>query len=107
LVSIGFSLTRYQLKTEISESLMISALSLIVHPLVAFVLAEYVLGLSPEYVRVAVLLAAMPPGMNVYIFATMYERAVALAASSVLIATTLSVATITVWLYILHTVLPA
>ena len=105
LVGIGATLTRYQLKAELSESLMVSGLSLLVHPLLAFLLAEYVFGLEPDYVRVAVVLAAMPPGMNVYIFAVMYERAVAMAASTVLIATSLSVATITVWLFILRHVL--
>ncbi len=47
----------------------------------------------------------MPPGMNVYIFALMYDRAVALSASAVLIATGLSIATISVWLLILDAVL--
>lgn len=102
LIGIGASLTRYELKAELSESLMVSMLSLVVHPLIAFVLADRVFAMEPEYVRVAVLLAAMPPGMNVYIFATMFGRAVALAASAVLIATTLSVGTITVWLFILR-----
>ena len=106
LVGIGASLTRYQMKSELSESLAVSALSLGLHPTITFVLAHWVFGLAPEYVRVAVILAAMPSGMNVYIFAAMYDRAVALAASVVLVATTLSIATITIWLFILRAVLP-
>lgn len=107
LFGVGASLTRYRLKAELSESLMVSTLALIVHPLIAFVLADRVFALAPEYVRVAVILAAMPPGMNVYIFAVMYDRAVALAASVILVATTLSVATITLWLYVLRHLVPA
>ena len=99
LVGIGAALARYTLKAELSESLMVSALALFLHPLIALILAHWVFGLPAEYVRAAVILAAMPPGMNVYIFAAMYDRAVALAASTVLIATTLSVATISFWLF--------
>lgn len=101
LVGLGAAFTRYELKAEFGESLMVSALSLIVHPGVAFLITHAWLGLPPEYVRAAVVIAAMPPGMNVYIFATMYDRAVALSASAVLVATALSVATITGWLAVL------
>jgi predicted permease len=43
----------------------------------------------------------MPPGMNGYIFASLYDRAVGTAANAVLIGTSLSVGTITVWLALL------
>lgn len=102
LVGIGATLTRYRMKAELSESLMVSALSLFLHPAVALVLSHWVFDLPMEYVSVAVIVASMPPGMNVYIFATLYNRAVALAASTVLIATTLSVVTISFWLWVVH-----
>ena len=53
----------------------------------------------------AVALAAMPPGVNIYIFATLYDRAVELAASALLLSTALSVISITVWLYVADTAL--
>jgi predicted permease len=105
LVGMGAALTRYAVRAEVAESAMVSLLSLIVHPLIAFVLTHWVMGLSPDYVRAAVIIAAMPPGMNVYIFALMYDRAVALSASAVLIATGFSIATISIWLLILDAVL--
>jgi predicted permease len=40
--------------------------------------------------------------MNIYLFAVMYDRAVNLAASAFLLGTTLSVLTVTVWLYVLN-----
>ena len=45
--------------------------------------------------------AAMAPGINAYVFANMYGRAKRVAASSVLLATGLSVGTVWVWLAIL------
>lgn len=107
LVGIGAALTRYQLKAELSESLMVSALALVLHPLITLTLAHFVLGLAPETVRVAVIVAAMPPGMNIYVFAAMYDRAVALSASALLIATGLSIATISGWLLLMNAILPA
>ena len=98
LVGIGAALTRYSLKAELSEAMAVSLLSLFWHPFIAFILSYYVFGLSGDFIRAAVIVAAMPPGINVYIFATMYDRAVALSASTFLIATPASILTIAFWL---------
>ena len=105
LVGIGASLTRYRISAEIPETLMVSGLTLLLHPAIAFALAHFVFALSPELVRAAVVVAAMPPGMNVYVFALMYDRAVSLSASAILVATALSVVTVTAWLSLLNAVL--
>jgi len=102
LVGVGAAMTRYQMKADLPEAGMVAALSLILHPAIAFALAHYVFALPPDAVRAAVTLAAMPPGMNIYLFAVMYDRAVNLAASAFLLATTLSVFTVTVWIYLLN-----
>ena len=51
--------------------------------------------------RSAVMTAAMAPGVNAFLFANLYGVAKRVAASTVLIATALSIATIWVWLQIL------
>ncbi|MGB7285454.1 MAG: AEC family transporter [Salaquimonas sp.] len=102
LVGIGAALTRYQIKAEFSEALMVSSLSLILHPLIAFIITHMIFGLPIELVRAAVIIGAMPPGMNVYIFAAMYDRAVSLSASAIVIATALSIFTISAWLWLLE-----
>jgi len=102
LVGIGAAMTRYQMKAQLPEAGMVAALSLILHPTIAFVLSHYVFQLPPDAVRAAVTLAAMPPGMNIYLFAVMYDRAVNLAASAFLLATTLSVLTASFWIYVLN-----
>ena len=50
--------------------------------------------------------AAMAPGVNSYVFASMYSRGQAQAASAVLLATALLVLTASVWLAILGGVWP-
>jgi hypothetical protein len=98
LFGLGGVLTRYSLKREIGEAGMTSAVSLLLHPFLVWVLADKVFALPPEFVRGAVVIAAMPTGVNGYVFAQMYDRAVGTAASGVLLATLLSVVTITGWL---------
>ncbi|MBO6540000.1 MAG: AEC family transporter [Rhizobiaceae bacterium] len=104
LVGIGASMTRYRLGANLGETGMIAALSLLVHPAITFGLVHYIFALPPDMQRAAVTLAAMPPGMNIYLFAVMYDRAVNLAASTFLLATMLSVLTATFWIYVLDRV---
>lgn len=101
LFSLGGVLTRYKLRDEVTEASMVSIMSLLVHPGLAWVLTSQVFDLPPEYVRAAVILAAMPAGINGYIFATLYNRAVGTAANAVLIGTVMSVASISLWLTVL------
>ncbi len=104
LVGIGIALNRYSISEELSETLMVSFLALIVHPAIALFFCLYVFGLDSIYLQAAVVLAAMPPGMNVYIFATLYNRAVSLSASTLVIANALAVLTIPVWILIIRSV---
>ena len=101
LVGIGIVLTRYKISSEFSEAIMVSGLSLLLHPTLVFLLSYYLFALDLIYVQVAVIIAAMPPGMNVYIFANLYQRALGLSASVLVIANILSVFTITGWLLFL------
>lgn len=101
LFGLGGALNEYRLADTWTQALAMTILKLIVHPLIAWVLMVPVLGVDPDIARYGVLLAAMPAGINVYIFATYYNRAVDVAANTILLTTTLSVVTITGWLLIL------
>ena len=101
LFSLGGVLTRYRLRDEAGEALMVSFFSLLVHPALGWLIAGPVLRLPPDFVHAIVLLAAMPAGINGYIFAALYNRAVGTAASAALIGTVLSVGSITLWLALL------
>ena len=94
--------SRYSLREGLGPAAMIAGLGLLIHPAVAFGLSAGLFDLPDGMVRSATLTGAMPPGVNAYVFAAMYARAVGEAASSVLLATALSVATVSVWLAALH-----
>ena len=102
LIGLGGVLTRYKLSSTMGEAAMISFLSLVLHPAITFLLAHVVFGLPDIFVKGVVLTSAMAPGVNAYIFAAMYDRAQGTAASTVLLATGLSVFSVSVWLSILN-----
>lgn len=101
LFALGGALTRYRLREGIGPAMMIAGLGLLIHPLITFGLSSQVFDLSEGMVRSATVTASMPPGVNAYVFAAMYMRAVGTAASSVLLATLFSVFSVSFWLMIL------
>lgn len=105
IIGIGATLTRYKLSDRLGETIMVSLVSLILHPALALLISHYILDLPKIYVLATVVVAAMPPGLNGYIFASLYDRAVSVAASSLVLASVISVVTITGWLLLLEKLL--
>ncbi len=101
LFAIGGVLTRYSFTASLGQAGMISGLSLLVHPALVYLLATQVFMLEAQMMRNAVLMAAMAPGVNAFVFATMYGRAKGVAASTILLATTASVFTAAGWIWFL------
>lgn len=101
LFALGGALTRYALRDDLGEAVMTAVVSTLFHPGLVWLLAVPVLALPADYARAAVVIAAMPAGMNGYMFATMYNRAQGAAASTVLLGTGLSVLTVSLWLWVL------
>ena len=103
LFGLGGILVRYSLTERIGEIAMVCVIRLFVHPGIAFVMADMVFGLSQDYVRGAVITSAMAPGVNAFIFASIYDRAKGTSASVVLIGTIASIISVSLWLLILGT----
>lgn len=101
LFGLGGALNEYKLSDNWSQALAMSTFKLIIHPAIAWLLMVPVLHVDPQIARYGVLLAAMPTGINAYVFATYYNRAVNVATNTVLISTVASVVTVSVWLYLL------
>jgi malonate transporter and related proteins len=106
LFGLGGALNQYGLRQSWGQALISSVLKLVIHPSIALFLAYGVFGLDWSMVRVAVLCAAMPAGLNVYIFATYYDRATGVAANTVLISTVMGVVSISAWLVLLEYLAP-
>ena len=91
LFSLGASLARYRLMGALAEASASSALKLLLHPLAVYLLGAYVFALEPLWLNVAVILAATPVGINVYLFAMRYDTGTAPSATAILLSTVLSV----------------
>ena len=100
LFALGGLLTRYRLSKSLGEAGVITVMSLLVQPAATWLFAAQ-LGLPDATTRAIVLMSAAAPGLNAYLFATMYDRGQDSAASSVLLATALSLFTISAWLVLL------
>lgn len=100
LFGLGGVLVQYRPEGDARGIALVCAIALLLHPAWTYGMGR-LLGLADGPLRAAVLTAAMAPGVNSYLFAAMHQRAVRIGASSVLIATTLSVLTVSGWLLLL------
>ncbi|MCB1516798.1 MAG: AEC family transporter [Hyphomicrobiaceae bacterium] len=101
LFGLGGALNSYSLRDNWTEALFTSILKLIVHPLIVWTIMVPILRVDPDLARYAVIMAAMPSGVNVYIYASYYNRSVDVAANGILISTVAAVVTVSVWLAVL------
>jgi malonate transporter len=101
LFGLGGVLLRYRPEGEAGLIATVTFASLVLHPAIAYSLGRYVFDLDTAALRSATLCAAMAPGVNAYVFANLFGLGRRVAASSVLIATALSILTIWIWLHIL------
>jgi len=101
LFAMGLALRRYGILGDLPMSATIAVLKLIVHPLAVWLLVTFVIPLPPVFAAVAVLFAAMPSGINAYLIAERFGVGVAAATGAVTLTTTLSVFTISFWLWMI------
>jgi malonate transporter and related proteins len=100
LFALGGVLAAYRPEGDLKLVAWIAGVSLILHPAVVWMLAQgFSLDVGPT--RSAVLMAAMAPGVNAYVFANMYDTAKRTAATGVLAGTAASIVTVWGWLWVL------
>ena len=105
LFGLGGVLSRYAIRASLGTAGTIGLLALVVHPAIVLGLGLFVFALPEPFLRAAVIAAAMAPGVNAYIFASMYGRAQSEAASAVLLSTAACVLTVSAWLALLEAIL--
>jgi hypothetical protein len=98
LLALGLSLRRYGIARNIPAGLALSVLKLVAMPALVLVLARYVVAMPPVWAKVAVIAAACPSGVNVYLVAIRFRTGEALASNAILISTGLGVLSTAFWL---------
>lgn len=102
LFAMGLSLRRFGISGNVRPALALSVLKLFLMP--ALVLAfVWLLGLPPLTAKVAVVIAALPSGINSYLIAVQFNTGQALASNQMTIATACAAVTTAFWLtVVLH-----
>ncbi|MDN2566343.1 AEC family transporter [Aquibium sp. A9E412] len=101
LFAMGVTLALRPLQRVPSEIAVISALKLVVHPALCYVMLSLVGNFDPVWVYSAVLLAGLPTATNVFVIGQQYGVWVQRASASILVTTVLSVGTVTGLLYLI------
>lgn len=103
LIALGISLAQYKLEQIHLESICLACLKTFVHPLLVY-LACKLLGVESFWMQVAVFLAAMPCGINAFIFASNYQIKTEIVTQSIVLSTLMSVLSSAILLYLFKSV---
>lgn len=108
LFTLGVTVALRPLKKMPWEVPFTTAVKLVLHPLLMYLLLSLFGPFDETWVYTAILMAALPPALNVFVFARQYDTWVEQASSAVLVGTLVSVVTLTsvMWMVKTHT-LPA
>jgi len=99
LFAMGAALTRYGLAGNIGMAVVLVVAKNLIHPLLVWWLATG-FGLEPMWVATAVMVAALPIGINPFLFSQRYGVEVATVTSAVFLSTVMAVVTVTAWLWV-------
>ena len=98
LFALGGIIVQYSLSQNIKKVMMIGVLSLLIHPLITLGIGRFGFNLSSELLRSIIITAAMAPGINAFIFASIYEKEMEVAAAAILVCTPLSIFATSIWI---------
>jgi malonate transporter and related proteins len=99
LFALGLSISAYRLGEGWQAAAVLVGLKLLLFPAFVYLIGSAMPGMPAAWLRVAVLMAACPAGVNAFLLAMRYERAVATVAAAIAIGTAASAFTLTVLLY--------
>lgn len=98
LFAVGASLAQYRLRGSLHHATLLCVLKLLVAPTLVWLTGHYLLSLSPLWLAVATLAAAMPTGANVFVLSQRYDRYAQSASSAILLSTFAALLTLTLLL---------
>ena len=95
LFALGATLAGFRKKIQWKELPLVVLMKIIIHPLLVWLLAVIVFSLSETiWIQVLVILAALPTGVNPFLFASRYNTGQLLSSGAVFISTFISIFTL-------------
>ncbi len=76
---------------RVGDALLASAMKLMAHPVIAWLIGAFVVGLDGRELMIAVVLASLPTAQNVFVAAVRYETGQVVAKDTVLVTTVLAI----------------
>jgi predicted permease len=104
LFTLGVTVALRPLKTVPVELPALVGIKLVLHPLIVWLVLSWLGDFGWEWTMTAVLMAALPPALNVFVIANQYKVYIEQASTAILVGTVLSVASVTglLWLMSNH-----
>ncbi|RDV01156.1 AEC family transporter [Undibacter mobilis] len=103
LFTLGVTVALRPLKKVPWDMPLLTTIKLVIHPIVVFLLLSVFGPFDQMWVDTAVLMAALPPALNVFVFARQYDTWVEQASTAVLVGTVVSVLTLTTVMWMVKT----
>lgn len=102
LFAMGVTIALQPSRRIAKELPVLLLIKLVVHPVLVYILLDWIGGFEPLWVYTAVLMAALPPAANVYVLAQHYGSYVERASTAVLYGTLASVITLPALIYLIQ-----
>jgi malonate transporter and related proteins len=103
LFLLGVTVALRPLKRIPDEVPPLVAIKLVLHPLLVWLLLSTLGNVDPTWTYAAVLMAALPPALNIFVISTQYNVGVERASACVLLGTLASMVTLTAFLWFIKT----
>lgn len=103
LFLLGVTVALRPMKALPREVPPLVAIKLVLHPLAVWVVLSLVGDFDPVWVYAAVLMAALPPALNIFVLSTQYKVGMERASACILIGTIVSMVTLTAFLWLIKT----
>jgi len=101
LLALGMSFVKYSIRGNWQPAIFLGLFSVMVLPAAVLFMGTQIFHLPPLWLKIAVLGAACPTGVNAYLFAVHYKVAEGLSSSTIVISALMSIISIPFWLTIL------
>ncbi len=101
LFSMGIALSQYRIAGEVPAALAVTLLKGVLFPALVWSAGTCLFAVDPAWLAVAVCIAALPTGVNIYLFAQQYQVGIGMSSTATVLSTAVSVLTLTVVLTLL------
>ncbi len=103
LFLLGVTVALRPIKTIPGEVPALVAIKLLLHPLLVWVLLSAIGGVPAPWVYTAIIMAALPPALNIFVVSTQYRVGIERASACLLIGTIVSMITLPGFLWLVKT----